>query len=183
MQCFRTTVSNYTRTRQIRKTYDPEILLQKVHGNLEETTPRIMQSYSEDGSWYASEVAQHLENYRNSLKRPQFAAIYLSRMCFRLFEVLFVKTVYKRMFLYKCPLYDHSWPFFHHMYDHLSQNWGSDGHFEVLNRSYLWLVEKLWHKTQIFPFLFFFVILYKNRRLHIFCFLHFCVFCHNLCAN
>ena len=91
-----------------------------------------------------------------------------------------LKSVYKRMFLCKCPLYDFFWPFFCHMYD---QNWGSDGHFEVLNRSYLWLVEKLWHKTQIFPFLFFFVILYKNRRLHNFCFLHFCVFCHNLCAN
>ena len=23
-----------------------------------------------------------------------------------------IKSVYKRMFLYKCPLYDHSWPFF-----------------------------------------------------------------------
>ena len=34
-------------------------------------------------------------------------------------------------------------------------NWGSDGHFEVLNRSYLWLVEKLWRKMQIFQFLFF----------------------------
>ena len=28
-----------------------------------------------------------------------------------------LKTIYKRMFLYKCPLYDHSWPFFHHMCD------------------------------------------------------------------
>ena len=68
---------------------------------------------------------------------------------------IFLKSVYKWMSLYKCPLYDHSWPFYCHMYDHLSQNWGSDDHFEVLNRSYLWLVEKLWHKTQIFPFLFF----------------------------
>ena len=25
---------------------------------------------------------------------------------------------------------------------HLSQNWGSDGHFEVLNRSKIWLVQK-----------------------------------------
>ena len=66
-----------------------------------------------------------------------------------------VKSVYKWMFLYKWPLYDLFWPFFCHVYDHLSQNWGSDDHFEVLNRSYLWLVEKLWHKTQIFPFLFF----------------------------
>ena len=44
---------------------------------------------------------------------------------------------------------------FCNMYVHLSQNWGSDGHFEVLNRSYLSLVQKLWHKMQIFPFNFF----------------------------
>ena len=36
-----------------------------------------------------------------------------------------------------------------------SQNWDSDGHFEVLNMSRYWLVQKLWHKTQISPFLFF----------------------------
>ena len=66
----------------------------------------------------------------------------------------YIKSVYKWMSLYKCSLYDHSWPFFHHMCQYLSQNWGSDGHFEVLNRSYLSLVQKLWHKTQIFSFLF-----------------------------
>ena len=37
---------------------------------------------------------------------------------------------------------------------YLWQNWGSDGRFEVLNRSYLLLVKKLWQKTQLFPFLF-----------------------------
>ena len=50
------------------------------------------------------------------------------------------------------------WPFsaiICHMFVHFSQNWGSDGHFEVLNWSEFWLVQKLWHKTQIFPFLFF----------------------------
>ena len=50
-----------------------------------------------------------------------------------------LKTVLKRMSLYIWPLYDHFWPFFRHMYVHLSRNWG---HFEVLNRSYLWLVQK-----------------------------------------
>ena len=93
-----------------------------------------------------------------------------------------LKTVRKRMFLYKWPLYDLFWPFFHHKYDHLLQNWGSDGHFEVLNRSYLRLVQELWHKTQIFPFLFF-VILYKNRHFCLLHFLWFCVFCHNFCTN
>ena len=43
---------------------------------------------------------------------------------------------------------------FCHVYLHLPQNWGSDGHFEELNKSNLWLVQNLWHKTQIFPFLF-----------------------------
>ena len=89
-----------------------------------------------------------------------------------LLQIISLKSVYKWMSLYKCPLYDHSWPFFRH----LSQNWGSDGHFEVLNRSYLWLVEKLWRKTQIFPFLFLIAILYKNRYLHFFVFYVFVFF-------
>ena len=101
---------------------------------------------------------------------------------FLLYCLIYIKSVYKRMSLYKCPLYDHSWPFSCHMCEHLSQNWGSDGHFEVLNMSYLWLVEKLWRKTQIFPFLFF-VILYKNRDFHPLCFLRFCVFYHNFCTS
>ena len=54
-----------------------------------------------------------------------------------------VKSVYKWMFLYKWLLYDLFWPFFCHMYAHLSQNWGCDGHFEVLNstvvRPALWI--------------------------------------------
>ena len=66
-----------------------------------------------------------------------------------------LKSVWKWMFLYKWPFYELFWPFFCNMYVHLSQNWGSDGHFEVLNRSYLSLVQKLLHKTQIFPYLFF----------------------------
>ena len=35
------------------------------------------------------------------------------------------------------------WPFFGQLYLHLWQNWGSDGHFEVLNRSKSWLVQNL----------------------------------------
>ena len=65
-----------------------------------------------------------------------------------------IKTDRKWMSLYKWPLYNLFWPFFHHMHVHLSQNWGSDGHFEVLNKSYLWLGQILWPKTKIFPFLF-----------------------------
>ena len=35
----------------------------------------------------------------------------------------------------KWPFYDHFWPYFWQLCFHLSQNWGSDGHFEVLNES------------------------------------------------
>ena len=35
---------------------------------------------------------------------------------------------------YKWPFYDHFQLFFWQLvYDHISENWGSDGHFEVLN--------------------------------------------------
>ena len=37
----------------------------------------------------------------------------------------------------------------------LSQNWSSDNHFKVLNKSKSWLAQKLWHKIKIFLFLFF----------------------------
>ena len=82
-----------------------------------------------------------------------------------------LKTVWKWMSLYKWPLYNLFWPFFHHMYVHLSQNWGSNSHFKVLNRSYLWLVQNLWQKMKIFPFLFFFQFCTKTEILI------FCVFC------
>ena len=38
------------------------------------------------------------------------------------------------------------------LYEYLSQNWGSDDHFEVLEGPKSYLVQKLWHKMQIFPF-------------------------------
>ena len=55
-----------------------------------------------------------------------------------------LKTVWKRMFLYKWPLYDLFWPFFCHVCVYLSQKWGSDGHFELLNGSESWFGQKLW---------------------------------------
>ena len=67
------------------------------------------------------------------------------------------------------------WPFFGQLYLHLWQNWGSDGHFEVLNRYKPWLVPNLWLKMQIFPFLFSYNIVGKNA-LCIFCVCVFCVF-------
>ena len=53
---------------------------------------------------------------------------------------------------HKWPFYDHFCPLFCHLYIYLSQNWGSDGQFDMHNRSKFWLVENLWHKKQIFPF-------------------------------
>ena len=38
---------------------------------------------------------------------------------------------------------------------YLSQNSGFNGHFEGFNLSKSWLDQKLWHKTQLFLFLFF----------------------------
>ena len=42
--------------------------------------------------------------------------------------------------------------FANYILKYLSQNWDSDSHFEVLNWSKSQLVQKLWHKTQIFTF-------------------------------
>ena len=55
----------------------------------------------------------------------------------------------------KWLLYNRFWPLFCHIYVHLSQNWGSEGQFEMPNRSKSQFVQKLWHKIQIFPFSFF----------------------------
>ena len=78
------------------------------------------------------------------------------------------------------------WPLlaiFWQLCDYITQNWDSDGHFEVLNRSKPWLIQKLWLKMQIFPFPFFCDIVEKNAFVF-FAFLHFCfVLCHNCCTN
>ena len=95
----------------------------------------------------------------------------------------FLKTVSKWMSLYKSPLYYLFWPLFCHMYVHLSQNWGSDGHFEVLNRCYLWWFKSNDTISKYFHFFSFFAIFYKSRRLYLLLFLRFCVFCHNFCTN
>ena len=77
----------------------------------------------------------------------------------------------------------HFRPFFWQLCDYISQNWGSDGHFEVLNRSKPWLIQKLWLKMQIFPFPFFCDIVEKNAFVF-FAFLGFiCILCHNYCTN
>ena len=75
-----------------------------------------------------------------------------------------MKTIlwFEMKLTHKWPFYDYFWAFFCHLYVHLSQNWASDGHFEVLHGSKSQLVQKLWRKMHIFSFSFFFVILYKN---------------------
>ena len=46
---------------------------------------------------------------------------------------------------HKRPFYDHFWPFFCQLHESLSQNWDSDGHFEVLSVSKSWLDQEQWH--------------------------------------
>ena len=46
----------------------------------------------------------------------------------------------------RTSLFHHFWSFCCQLYVYLSQNCGSDGHFEVLNRSISYLVQKLCHK-------------------------------------
>jgi hypothetical protein len=70
----------------------------------------------------------------------------------------------------KWQFYDHFQAFFDQLYEYLSQNWGSDDHFDVPYESRLWLVQKSWHKMQIFPFLFFYNFVQK----HLFAFFAFC---------
>ena len=45
--------------------------------------------------------------------------------------------------------YDPFWSFFCQLRQYLSQNWASDGHFDVSNMPKSYLDQKLWHKTQL----------------------------------
>ena len=83
----------------------------------------------------------------------------------------------------KWHCYDHFRPFFEQLHDYISQNWGSDGHFEVLNRSESWFIQKLWLKMQTFPFPFFCDIVEKNAFVFFVFFGFICILCHNCCTN
>jgi hypothetical protein len=48
--------------------------------------------------------------------------------------------------------YNHFWPFFCQLHEYLSQNWGSEEHFEVPNLPKSQLAQKLQHKTQFYSF-------------------------------
>ena len=45
----------------------------------------------------------------------------------------------------KMANFDHLWSFFWQLHRYLSQNWHSEGHFEVLRVSKSYLDQKLWH--------------------------------------
>ena len=83
----------------------------------------------------------------------------------------------------KWPFYGHFRPFFGQLCYYISQNWGSDGHFEVLNRSKPWLIEKLWLKMQIFPFSFFCDIVEKNAFVFVAILGFIYVLCYKCCTN
>ena len=83
----------------------------------------------------------------------------------------------------KWPLYDYFWLFLCQVYENLLQNWGSDNHLEVLNKSESWLVQQLWHKrpkkyknTKII-YAFFSTISQKNWNGNI------CILSHNFWIN
>ena len=92
-------------------------------------------------------------------------------ICRKFVILLILKTIWIQKRLYEWPLYDLFWPLFCNLLVYLSKNWGSDSHFEGLYSSYLWLVQKLWHKTKIFSFLFFLLFCTKTDICV------FCVFC------
>ena len=112
---------------------------------------------------------------------------YLPRCITRIRLFYFFSLLLVKKLLLSCTIlcFDikltHQWQFYNHfrqflclMYVYLSQNWSSDGHFDMLNGSKFWLVQKLWHKMQIFPFPV--PITYiKKMKICIFCFFAFFV--------
>ena len=70
----------------------------------------------------------------------------------------------KRDNLWVWLFYSHFWGIFCQPYRYLSQTFGADGHFEVLNMSKSQLDQKLKAKTQIILFLFFFNFGRKNHE-------------------
>ena len=81
----------------------------------------------------ASRFVDNLSSNPSILFSRSFSTIYF-------IFILWVKTNDNN----NCPFYNHFWPFFRQLYVYLSQKGGSDGHFEVLNGSKYWLVQKLW---------------------------------------
>ena len=72
-----------------------------------------------------------------------------------------------------CQFYHHFWPFFCQLYVYLSQNWGSDSHFGIPNRSKIWLVQRLWQKNANISFNCFFFNFVQKYSFAFFDFFHF----------
>ena len=94
-----------------------------------------------------------------------------------------IKTVRKWMSLYKWSLYDLFWPLF----GVCMRIFYKAEVLTIILRclaglTYDWF-KRYDSKRKYFHFSFFFLILYKNRRLHLLSFFHFCVFCRNFCTN
>ena len=66
-------------------------------------------------------------NYIKSYKRKQ------KKICFYLFQ--FWKKKYWKFMSHKWPFFDRFGSFFFQLHENLLQNWGPDGHFEVLSMS------------------------------------------------
>ena len=83
--------------------------------------------------------------------------------------IVWIKTNNNAKWLF----YGYFWPFFRQLYVYLSQNWDSEGHFDVLNRSKIWLVLRFDTKCKYFHFRCV-AILYKIH-IWVFCVFAFCV--------
>ena len=97
------------------------------------------------------------------------------------FNGMKVKTVRKRMSLYKWPLCELFWPFF----AICMSNFHKTEALTVISRCLTLLTD--WFKSydskpKYFHF-FFSAILYKNRRFRLLHFLLFCLLCHNFGTN
>ena len=55
--------------------------------------------------------------------------------CFSIMFYYITRGWVSKFATHKSPFYHPFWPFFRHCHNYLSQNWDSDGHFEMLNRS------------------------------------------------
>ena len=70
-------------------------------------------------------------NLKILFKQLHFRRNFLFQPIFKKKTIVWVKMNNTGKWLF----YNHFWPFFCQLYGYLSQNWGSDGHFDVLNGS------------------------------------------------
>ena len=117
---------------------------------------RVIKSFSRIASSSLKKVAEFSKIGIQKLMEKIQTADFFWKICYaKIVQCTFCTNIlcFEIKLTHKWPFYDHFWPYFCPMY--LSQNLGSDGHFEVLNRCKSQLVQKLWHKMKMFPFPFF----------------------------